>query len=88
MRQRESGNFWPRKGVQRSVRENLLKSFLAVVGGNVIYFFLLMPVLPRRGQHVPEHLDLGLLLDFWICLVLYGVIEMLWRRKKRRQREY
>ncbi len=55
----------------------LLKQFIAVIVGNVIYFFLLMPRLPARGQHQPFHIDLGLLVDVWVCLALYGLIEML-----------
>lgn len=65
------------------MRSNFAKSFVAVFTGNVIYFFLLMPILPRIGQHTPFHLDLGLLLDFWICLVIYGFLELISRRKRR-----
>ena len=48
--------------------------------GNAIYF-LLMPHLPLAAQHRTYTLlpDLGLLVDFWICLVLYGVIAFLFR---------
>jgi len=35
-----------------------------------------MPYLPRMAQHQAYRLDLGLLVDFWICLVMYGIIEL------------
>ena len=58
----------------------LLKQLVAVIIGNAIYFLLLMPHLPARAQHNPDKLDLGLLADFWICVVVYGVIELVSRR--------
>jgi hypothetical protein len=62
---------------------NLVKSLIAVVSGNAIYFFLLLPVLPRDARHRPFHFDLGLALDAWICLVIYGVLCLAVRRKGR-----
>lgn len=62
----------------------LLKQLVAIIIGNLIYFFLLMPHLPARAQHRPDKLDLGLLVDFWICVVVYGVIEWIARRNKER----
>ncbi len=53
-----------------------LKAFVAVVVGNAIYFLLLMPVLPPAGRHGVARLDLGLLIDFWVCLLVYGVVEL------------
>ncbi len=52
---------------------NFLKSLAAVLLGNAIYF-LLMPKLPLRAQHQYNRLDLGLIIDFWICVVIYGLI--------------
>jgi hypothetical protein len=62
----------------------LLKQLVAILIGNAIYFLLLTPHLPASAQHSPDKLDLGLLLDFWICVVVYGLIE-LWSRRKRAQ---
>lgn len=45
----------------------------AVLVGNAIYFLLLFPHLPARWQHQPFVLDLGLALDFLVCLALYGL---------------
>jgi hypothetical protein len=59
---------------------------VAIILGNLVYFFLLLPHLPARAQHQPDKLDLGLLVDFWICVVVYGLIELAsrkWREKKR-----
>jgi hypothetical protein len=51
---------------------NLLQAFFAVVLGNLAYF-LLGPAfhLPR---HRPFQLDWGLIVDFWLCAVAYGLI--------------
>lgn len=70
------------------VLRNFVKSLIAVVVGNAIYFVLLMPNLPPEARHRPDRLDLGLLIDFWICLVLYGAIELYVRhRESRHSRE-
>jgi hypothetical protein len=52
---------------------NLVQALLAVVLGNVVYF-LMAPSLPLVARHQPFRLDLGMVLDFWFCLVAYGVI--------------
>jgi hypothetical protein len=67
----------------------LLKQCVAILLGNVLYFFILMPHLPASGRHQPFRMDLGLLVDAWVCLVLYGVIEWLdrkWRREGEAER--
>lgn len=60
--------------------KNFFISLAAVILGNVIYF-LIMPHLPPAAQHRSTRLlpDLGLLIDFWICLVVYGLIVFLLR---------
>ena len=67
-----------------SVLMNLLQALVAIVLGNVIYF-LLVPTLPQVAQHRPFRLDLGMVLDFWFCLVAYGLIRTArkWRRLSR-----
>jgi len=59
----------------------LLKQAAAVVTGCLLYFFVLMPHLPPAARHQPFRIDWGLLVIVWICLVLYGLIELLFRRK-------
>jgi hypothetical protein len=61
------------------VGRNFLESLLAVLLGNLVYF-LLMPHLPERARHVPTHPDVGLLVDFWICLVALGLIRAVSKR--------
>ena len=56
-----------------SVRLNFLQALLAIILGNVVYFALL-PTLPLAARHRPFHVDLGMVLDFSMCLVLYGLI--------------
>lgn len=68
------------------MRNRLLKQLAAVVAGNLIYFFLLMPLLPPVARHTPGRYDLGLLVDFWICVVVYGVIELVVRKCRHQRR--
>jgi hypothetical protein len=52
---------------------NFLQALVAIILGNLVYF-LLLPSLPPAARHHPFHLDLGMVLDFWFCLVAYGLI--------------
>jgi hypothetical protein len=52
---------------------NFLQALLAIILGNVVYFAL-VPSLPPAARHHPFHLDLGTLLDFFFCVVVYGLI--------------
>jgi hypothetical protein len=63
------------------VRRRLIKQAIAVVAGNLLYF-LLMRHLPPAGRHRPDRLDLGLVVDFWVCVVVYGVIELIDRQRR------
>jgi hypothetical protein len=56
-----------------SVLINFLQALLAIILGNLVYFALI-PSLPAAARHHPFHVDLGLILDFWFCLVAYGLI--------------
>ena len=56
-----------------SVLLNFLQALLAILLGNLAYFAL-VPSLPPAARHHPLHMDLGMALDFWFCLVAYGVI--------------
>jgi ABC-type uncharacterized transport system permease subunit len=64
------------------VRANFIKSLVAVVAGNAIYFLLIMPLLPPAGRHGIARIDLGLVIDFWVCLVVFGVIEVVVRKRR------
>ena len=51
---------------------NFVEAFAAVVLGNAAYF-LLAPSLPLP-RHRPFQMDIGMVVDFWFCLVAYGII--------------
>jgi hypothetical protein len=51
------------------------KYLIAIVLGNGLYFAL-NHYLPPAVQHHPFKLDLGTLVDFWICLMVYGLLEL------------
>ncbi|MCJ7503589.1 MAG: hypothetical protein MUP80_11090 [Acidobacteriia bacterium] len=51
-----------------------IKSLLAVLLGNGLYFSL-APHLPAAARHRPFRLDLGVLVDLWFCLFVYGILE-------------
>ncbi|MFZ0806856.1 MAG: hypothetical protein WAN03_11760 [Candidatus Sulfotelmatobacter sp.] len=52
---------------------NLLQALLAIILGNLAYFGLLSS-LPAVARHRPFRMDLGMVIDFWFCLVAYGLI--------------
>ena len=52
---------------------NLLQALVATVLGNVVYF-VIEPSLPPLARHRPLHVDMGMAVDFWFCLVAYGLI--------------
>jgi len=64
------------------VLANFIESLLAVLLGNAAYL-LLSPSLPVAAQHNAFRLDLGVLIDFWFCVVAFGLIRTArwWRRR-------
>jgi len=58
---------------KQSVLINFVQALAAVILGNVAYF-LLAPTFPPIARHHPFRVDLGMLVDFWFCLVAYGLI--------------
>jgi hypothetical protein len=46
-----------------------------VLAGNAIYFSI-ERYLPLRAQHHLYQIDWGLGVDFWICLVCYGLVRL------------
>ena len=63
-----------------TVLMNFLQALLAIILGNVVYF-VLAPSLPPVARHRPLRVDLGMVLDFWLCLVVWGLIRTVrkWR---------
>jgi hypothetical protein len=43
--------------------------------GNGLYFAL-YPYLPSAARHQKFQVDLGTLVDFWFCLIVFGVFEL------------
>ena len=60
---------------------NFLHALLAVLLGNAAYF-LLERYLPPAARHVPFRMDLGVVVDFWLCLVVFGLIKTIAGRKR------
>jgi hypothetical protein len=40
-----------------------------------------MPHLPAAARHQPFRLDRGLLVDFWVCLLVFAVLRLFWRKR-------
>jgi hypothetical protein len=68
--------------VSKPAVANFLHALGAVLAGNAVYF-LLLPYLPAAARHVTLHVDLGMVIDFWLCLVALGVIKTIvwWKRE-------
>jgi hypothetical protein len=58
------------------MKRSFWQSLVAVVAGNAIYFSV-ESWLPRRAQHHLYQIDWGLAVDFWICLVCYGLVRLI-----------
>jgi hypothetical protein len=72
--------------VTQSAVANFAQALVAVLAGNAVYF-LLMPDLPPAARHVAPRLDLGMAVDFWICLVIFGLIKTASRRRPNSSRK-
>ena len=67
---------------------NFLHALVAVVAGNVVYL-LVEKYLPVPARHVVFKFDLGMVVDFWFCLVAFGVVKTVagWREKRKLSEE-
>jgi hypothetical protein len=54
----------------------VLRYLIAILAGNAIYFAI-EPHLPGFAHHQLYTLDWGLVLNFCICLICYGVIRFI-----------
>jgi hypothetical protein len=61
---------------------NFWRSLIAVLAGNTVYFSL-EHYLPPRARHEAYAIDWGLAVDFWMCLVFYGLVGLFHRDHKR-----
>jgi len=67
--------------VSKATMANFVQSLIAVLAGNIAYFFL-MPHLPVAARHIPHRLDLGVFVDLWLCLVVLGIVKTFARWKR------
>jgi hypothetical protein len=51
------------------------KYLVAIILGNALYFAL-NPYLPEAARHHTYKLDVGTLVDFWFCLLVFGLLEL------------
>jgi hypothetical protein len=72
----------PRKAsaVSKVGVNNFVHALVAVLAGNAVYS-LLIPYLPGAVRHAPFKNGLGLAIDFWFCLVAFGIVKSMARWK-------
>jgi hypothetical protein len=61
-----------------------IEYLVAILAGNAIYFAVILPTTPSLG-HQPFRLDLGLLVDFGCCVLVYAAIRLGSRHARMRQ---
>jgi hypothetical protein len=57
------------------MRAKWTKSLIAILLGNALYFAL-SPHLPPAARHHAMTIDLGTVVDFWFCLLVYGLLDL------------
>jgi hypothetical protein len=67
-----------------SITRNLIEATIAVLAGNAIYFLWLWPHLPAHARHEVYRIDLGLVIDFWLCATCFGLLKLISNFNKRR----
>jgi hypothetical protein len=63
-----------------------IKYLVSVLVGNAVYFFLARHVFPPAARHQFHRVDIGIFIDLWFCLVVYGLLELfilLWKHDRR-----
>jgi len=53
-----------------------LEYLAAILLGNAIYYFSLVPHLPEALRHQGFQIDWGMLLNFAVCVAIYGLIRL------------
>lgn len=61
-----------------------IKYLVAIVLGQALYFTV-SPHLPPAARHQPLRFDVGTVIDFWFCLFVYGLIELVVFLRRRTQ---
>ncbi len=63
-----------------------IKYVVAVVLGNALYFWLAGRFLPPAARHQWNRVDVGIFVDLWFCLLVYGLLELttlIWKRRNK-----
>ncbi|MGA3295764.1 MAG: hypothetical protein ABSE45_17500 [Candidatus Acidiferrales bacterium] len=53
-----------------------IEYLVAILLGNAIYYFSLMPHLPYALRHQGFQIDWGVAMDFLVCVAVYGLIRL------------
>lgn len=53
-----------------------LEYLVAILLGQLIYYFSFVPHLPDAFHHHGSNIDLGMLVNFLVCLGVYGLIRL------------
>ena len=61
-----------------------LRWLIIILLGNAIYFYL-SPWLPPAARHTRFKLDWGTLVDFWFCLIVFGIFELITYLRNRKK---
>jgi hypothetical protein len=72
----------PRSSTRIDLWPNFWRALIAVIVGNALYFLIISPHLPPNARHRYFAFDLGLVIDFWVCLVVYGIVLSIWKKKR------
>ncbi len=56
-------------------RAKLIKYLIAILLGNAVYFAL-SPYMPPAAQHADRTIGWGTLVDLWLCVLMYGLLEL------------
>ena len=60
-----------------------IEYLVAILVGNAIYFAVLYPALPESLRNQPWRVDGGMILDFVVCVLVYGAIRLGVRHARR-----
>ena len=67
------------KKILGATKRQWLEYLVAIVLGNTIYYLSLQPHLPEVFQHKGSATDWGLVVDFAVCVGVYGLIRLGWK---------
>lgn len=60
-----------------------IRWLVIILLGNGLYFAF-YPYLPPAARHQRFRVDLGTLVDFWFCLIVFGIFELVSYLQSRR----